>query len=103
MDPRKHKNLVGDSNNATLFGESARADVTFCLMIAEGTQNLFHRAIPQSAPLGVRLMDRKPMLPHLSELVFKRLMSSEAPRTRKEMLSLQLNHIRLVRWLSDHL
>ncbi|KAK2690711.1 hypothetical protein QWA68_010474 [Fusarium oxysporum] len=43
--------LGGDSNNVTLFGESAGADSIFCLMIAEGTQNLLHRAILQRALL----------------------------------------------------
>ncbi|KAI8405907.1 hypothetical protein FOFC_13368 [Fusarium oxysporum] len=75
--------------NVTLFRESAGADSIFCLMIAEGTQNLFHRAIFQSAPLGVRLMDREPMIQRLSELVYKRLTSSQAPRTSEELLSLQ--------------
>ncbi|TVY68459.1 Para-nitrobenzyl esterase [Fusarium oxysporum f. sp. cubense] len=81
--------LGGDSNNVTLFGESAGADSIFCLMIAERTQNLIHRAILQSASLGVRLMDRELMIQRLSELTYKRLTSSQAPSTSKGLLSLQ--------------
>ncbi|EXK80067.1 hypothetical protein FOQG_15350 [Fusarium oxysporum f. sp. raphani 54005] len=81
--------LGGDSNNITLFGESVGANSIFCLMIAEGTQNLFHRPILQSAPLGVRLMDREPMIQRLSKLAYKRLTSSQAPRTSEGVLSLQ--------------
>lgn len=80
----------GDPNRVTLFGESAGADSIFCLMIAEGTRHLFHQAILQSAPLGVRMMDREQMIQALGALAHHRLASSEAPRTSDEMLSLQV-------------
>lgn len=44
----------GDPNNVTLFGESAGGDSIFCLMVAQGTSGLFHKAILQSAPLSPR-------------------------------------------------
>ena len=47
----------GDPANVTLFGQSAGADAIYCLLVAEGTSELFHRAILQSLPLG-RLHDK---------------------------------------------
>jgi para-nitrobenzyl esterase len=44
----------GDPSNVTVFGQSAGADSVLCLLVADGTDGLFHRAIMQSAPLGVR-------------------------------------------------
>ncbi|WP_019951901.1 carboxylesterase family protein, partial [Kushneria aurantia] len=43
----------GDADNITLFGESAGGDAIAHLMVAEGTETLFQRAIIQSAPLGL--------------------------------------------------
>lgn len=43
----------GDPDNVTLFGESAGADAIAHLMIADGSDGLFHRAILQSPPLGI--------------------------------------------------
>ena len=44
----------GDENNITLFGQSAGGDAIAHLMISEGAENLFHKAIIQSAPLHFR-------------------------------------------------
>ena len=43
----------GDPTNVTVFGQSAGGDAVAHLMIAEGTEGLFRRAIIQSAPLGI--------------------------------------------------
>lgn len=43
----------GDRNNVTAFGQSAGGDVIVQLMISDGVEGLFHRAIIQSAPLGL--------------------------------------------------
>lgn len=43
----------GDPENITVFGQSAGADAVAHLMIAEGAEGLFRRAIIQSAPLGI--------------------------------------------------
>ena len=43
----------GDPDSVTLFGESAGGDAIAHLMAAEDTRGLFHRAIIQSAPLGI--------------------------------------------------
>lgn len=45
--------MGGDPNNVTLFGHSAGGDAAAHLMIADGTEGLFQRAIIQSAPLGI--------------------------------------------------
>lgn len=44
----------GNPANITLFGQSAGGDAIAHLMLIEGTEDLFHRAIIQSAPLGIR-------------------------------------------------
>jgi para-nitrobenzyl esterase len=49
----------GDTDNITLFGQSAGGDAIAHLMIAEGAQDLFRRVIIQSAPLGISLGRRK--------------------------------------------
>ena len=43
----------GDPNNVTIAGQSAGADACAHLMIAEATDDLFHRVILASAPLGL--------------------------------------------------
>ena len=42
----------GDINNITLFGQSAGADCIRCIMLSEGTDDLYNRVILQSDPLG---------------------------------------------------
>lgn len=49
----------GDTDNITLFGQSAGGDAIAHLMISEGAQELFRRAIIQSAPLGISLGRRR--------------------------------------------
>nr|WP_315026207.1 carboxylesterase family protein [uncultured Chryseobacterium sp.] len=44
----------GDPGNITLLGQSSGGDLIAHLMISEGVENLFHRVIMQSAPLGLR-------------------------------------------------
>jgi len=48
------KSFGGDAENITLFGQSSGGDAIAHLMISEGVDNLFHRVIIQSAPLGFR-------------------------------------------------
>ncbi|HEY5759164.1 MAG TPA: carboxylesterase family protein [Steroidobacter sp.] len=45
----------GDTDNVTVFGQSAGGDAIAHLMISDGAQDLFRRAIIQSAPLGISL------------------------------------------------
>ncbi|AFM16254.1 carboxylesterase type B [Mycolicibacterium chubuense NBB4] len=44
----------GDPAQVTIFGQSAGGDSVFSLVLSEETTGLFHRAILQSAPLGLR-------------------------------------------------
>ncbi len=61
----------GDPSNVTIFGQSAGADCVRCIMLAEGTDGLYRRAIMQSDPLGTLDgrddMERK-ILDELNEL-----------------------------------
>lgn len=50
---RNISSFGGDNKNVTAFGQSAGADAIVQLMIAEGAEGLFHRAIIQSPPLGL--------------------------------------------------
>lgn len=45
----------GNPENITLFGQSSGGDAIAHLMISDGVENLFQRAIIQSAPLGFRI------------------------------------------------
>ena len=42
----------GDPDRITLFGESAGAEAVKCIMLSEGTEDLYRRAIIQSDPIG---------------------------------------------------
>ena len=61
----------GDADGITLFGESAGAEAVRCIMLSEGTEGLYRRAIIQSDPIGVmtgrRAMSEK-MLKELNEM-----------------------------------
>ena len=43
----------GDPHNVTIFGQSAGGFSVYCLLLADGTDHLFQRAIMQSAPLAL--------------------------------------------------
>ncbi|MFI2839430.1 carboxylesterase family protein [Mycolicibacterium sp. PDY-3] len=45
----------GNPGNVTVFGQSAGGDSVLCLLVADDVEGLLHRAIIQSAPLGLRL------------------------------------------------
>jgi para-nitrobenzyl esterase len=44
----------GDPSRVTIFGQSAGGDSVLAVILSDGTTGLFHRAILQSAPLGLR-------------------------------------------------
>ncbi|WP_370899497.1 carboxylesterase family protein [Chryseobacterium gossypii] len=48
------RSFGGNPDNVTLFGQSSGGDAVTHLMIADGIENLFHRVIVHSAPLGFR-------------------------------------------------
>lgn len=51
----------GDPDNITIFGQSAGADIVRCIILSEGTDDLFSKAIIQSAPFGAYTLTRKDM------------------------------------------
>lgn len=53
------RDFGGDPENITLFGQSSGGDAIAHLMISEGAENLFRRAIIHSAPLGFRINRQK--------------------------------------------
>ncbi|GEN76055.1 carboxylesterase family protein [Chryseobacterium hagamense] len=53
------RSFGGNPGNITLFGQSSGGDAIAHLMISEGTDGLFQRAIIHSAPLGFRLKRQK--------------------------------------------
>ncbi len=61
----------GNPDNITLFGESAGGEAVRCVLLSEGTESLYRRAIIQSAPIGVmtgrRAMEEK-MLEELNRM-----------------------------------
>lgn len=62
-------------------------------MLAESSESLFDKAVLQSTPLGVRLMDRDPMIHVLSQEADKRLVQDTLTRKTEEMLPLQMELI----------
>lgn len=58
----------GDPSNVTAFGQSAGADAVYALLFTD-TEDLFHRAILQSAPLGTRGPDRPALARALREAI----------------------------------
>ncbi len=53
------RSFGGNPGNITLFGQSSGGDAIAHLMISDGIDGLFHRAIIHSAPLGFRLRRQK--------------------------------------------
>ena len=51
----------GDPDNITIFGQSAGADIVRCIILSEGTDDLFSKAIIQSAPFGAYTPTREDM------------------------------------------
>lgn len=50
---RNARAFGGNPGDVTVFGQSAGGDSVLALMVCDGAEGLFHRAIAQSAPLGV--------------------------------------------------
>ncbi|ORX57690.1 alpha/beta-hydrolase [Piromyces finnis] len=61
----------GNSNNITIYGQSAGGDAVRCVMLSKGTEQLYQRAIIQSDPIGTMYnrenMENK-MLEELNQL-----------------------------------
>ncbi|KAK5989788.1 putative N-octanoylanthranilate hydrolase AqdA2 [Cladobotryum mycophilum] len=79
----------GDPNRVCLFGESAGGDSIFCLLGADGVEGLFHRVILQSAPFGVRDLDRQDMVNSLSSMAGNFLPKDYESVPAEELLAIQ--------------
>jgi len=78
----------GNAENITLFGQSSGGDAIAHLMISEGAENLFHRVIIQSAPLGFRHKRQK-----MSAEFFQR---TEFLKEEKEALKMTENYVKFL-------
>ena len=76
----------GNPSNVTVFGQSAGADSVLALMVSDGTANLFHRAIVQSAPIGigtgtVGVAEGRSRMATAMQEAMARSLNGEEPRT----------------------
>ncbi|KAF9895171.1 hypothetical protein FE257_000073 [Aspergillus nanangensis] len=78
----------GDPSNITLTGQSAGGDSILCMMIAEGTEGLFQRAILLSPPVG-ELQGRTETETALSEKAMRLLTKDPREMATAEILELQ--------------
>ncbi|KAG8426230.1 hypothetical protein J3459_008334 [Metarhizium acridum] len=78
----------GDPKRVCVFGESAGADSTYCLMGVNGTEGLFQRAIMQSAPLA-RIWDRQEILDALERLASELVPEDPDDAYGEELLTIQ--------------
>ncbi|SDQ80818.1 para-nitrobenzyl esterase [Chryseobacterium soldanellicola] len=86
---KKNINSFGGNNeNITLFGQSSGGDAIAHLMISEGAENLFHRVIIQSAPLGFRHKRQK-----MSAEFFQR---TEFLKEEKEALKMTESYVKFL-------
>ncbi|TDZ62050.1 Para-nitrobenzyl esterase [Colletotrichum trifolii] len=76
----------GDPGNVTIFGQSAGAASIHCLMVANGTEGLFHRAILQSPPLEKWTPERERLVKDLGDAAREQV---HPKATSTEMLALQ--------------
>jgi para-nitrobenzyl esterase len=75
----------GNPSNVTVFGQSAGADSVLALMVSDGTADLFHRAIVQSAPVGigtgtVDVADARSGMATAMQAAMARALNGEDPR-----------------------
>lgn len=85
------KNILsfgGNPENITLFGQSSGGDAIAHLMISDGAEDLFHRVIIHSAPLGLR-QNRQKMV---SEFL-KKTENYTAESDTFEMIENYKNHL----------
>ena len=87
----------GDSNNITIFGESAGGHNVLSLLVAPQAKGLFHKAISQSgyttsvsAEQAVSIKKSNPMFNHTSSKVVKRLIPNYESLSSENLNSLLL-------------
>jgi para-nitrobenzyl esterase len=78
----------GDPARVTVFGQSAGADSVVALMASAPARGLFHRAIVQSAPLGLR-RDREAMTATMGEALAEHLPADPSTASTEQVLAAQ--------------
>jgi para-nitrobenzyl esterase len=78
----------GDPTRVTVFGQSAGGDSIIGLMASESARGLFHRAIVQSAPLGLR-RDRAAMTAAMREALAEHLPADPSEASTGQVLTAQ--------------
>lgn len=77
----------GDPDNVTLFGESAGAEAVRCLMLSDGTEDLYRRAILQSDPMS-SMTNRTAMTEKMLEELNRMPADSDIAEVRKVQASI---------------
>lgn len=90
---RHIENFGGDKNDVTLFGQSAGADSVISLLLSLGTENLFHKAIIQSAPFGMRNQAQQKM----EKIVYDMSQEITDEMTIEEILDFQAETMKRVK------
>jgi para-nitrobenzyl esterase len=78
----------GDPTRVTVFGQSAGGDSIIGLIVAPPARGLFHRAIVQSAPLGLR-RDREAMTAAMREALAEHLPGDPGTASTEQVLAAQ--------------
>jgi para-nitrobenzyl esterase len=78
----------GDPTQVTVFGQSAGGDSIIGLIAAAPARGLFHRAIVQSAPLGLR-RDRDAMTAAMREALAEHLPGDPSAASTEQVLAAQ--------------
>ena len=86
----------GDASNVTVFGQSAGADSIYCMLVAEGTDDLFQRAIMQSSPCSSRLHEANRVEMHvaMSSVTQKYLRKYEYDCSVEQIMEVQLETLK---------
>ena len=90
---RNIQSLGGDPDRVTIFGQSSGADICRAVMLSEGTEELYKRAIIQSPPLGT-YENRKAM----DRMVLEEFNRCPVDSTPEEIIKVQdtiLSHVKV--------
>lgn len=80
----------GNPDSVTVDGQSAGGDSVYCMLAANDSKGLFHRAILESAPFGrLNETSRDEMTAAMSSYAAANLSSSSAPASLEQLLALQ--------------
>jgi len=86
---RNIESFGGDSDNITLFGHSSGADAVRSVILSEGTERLYSKAIIQSDPIGAMNADRDDMSRKMLEEAMQMPADADVETIRGVQLSLR--------------